>query len=141
MSEPKRSFTGRKTPASTGTKIKTAWSDVVTIISVLLFFTARIESTVGSEKKTYYLTFELKSVDIIEANIFSSQMNTPVELMRQKIIAARPPESQSKRKSIIYHVRVSQNSNTKWIYLESRKKTRPTVLHYILQCQAPLGKP
>ena len=56
-------------------------------------------------------------------------MNTPVELMRQKIIAARPPESQSKRKSIIYHVRVSQNSNTKWIYLESRKKTRPTVLH------------
>ena len=52
MSEPKRSFTGRKTPASTGTKIKTAWSDVVTIISVLLFFTARIESTVGSEKKT-----------------------------------------------------------------------------------------
>ena len=44
-------FTGRKTPASTGTKIKTAWSDVVTIISVLLFFTARIESAVGSEKK------------------------------------------------------------------------------------------
>lgn len=45
-------FTGRKTPARTGTKIKTAWSEEVTIISVLLFFTARTESAVGSEKKS-----------------------------------------------------------------------------------------
>ena len=49
-------------------------------------------------------------------------MHTPVELMRQKMIAARPPESQSRRKSIMYQVRVSQNSNTKWIYLENKKK-------------------
>ena len=51
-------------------------------------------------------------------------MHTPVELMRQKMIAARPPESQSRRKSIMYQVRVSQNSNTKWIYLENKKKIR-----------------
>ena len=86
--------------------MQTAWSDAVTIISVLLFFTVRMESAVGSENmhEKYIYTPLFKTFKYLQL---------PVELMRQKMMAASPPHNQRRRKSMMYHVRVSQNSNTK----------------------------
>ena len=54
----------------------TAWSDDVTIMSVLLFFTVRIEFAVGSEKKHYFTVKKWMGIKEIK-------VTAPVELMRQ----------------------------------------------------------